>query len=116
MALDKVDARGISRLSTEYLYWPIVSDEDFSDANAYVAFVVGDEHPEPVESPWVPASIVENPDDAEQQAVELLVGPDGEDLSPADQNMVVYRVWVRLDTGIETQQDFVRQAGRLAVR
>lgn len=114
MALDKVDARGISRLSTENLYWPIVSDEDFSDADAYVAFVVGDEHPSPGD--WVDASVVENPDDAEQQAVELLVGPGGEDLSPDDQNMSVYSVWVRLDTGIPTQQDFVRQAGRLAVR
>lgn len=104
---------GISRLTTEYLYWRIDTEDDFSNDTASVAFLP-DAEGKPDAGDWSIAEIVVDPDDATYSAVRLLVGPDGgENLTPVDTNSVTYRVWIKIETGTET---FVRTAGTLLVR
>lgn len=118
MALEEIGGveatSGISRLTTEYLYWHITSDDDFSLDTAEVAFMPSNTT-KPAEIDWNPATIVANPDDATQDSVRLLVGPDtgGIDLSPETSSAVTYSVWVRITTASER---FVRRAGTLLVR
>ena len=104
---------GISRLTTEYIYWPIISDDDFLGTTASVAFKTGTGKPAPGD--FNSAEVVPNPDDPTGQAVRCLVGPEltGVDLSPATAEPATYRVWVRLATGSE---NIVRLAGNLVVR
>lgn len=126
---------GISRLTTEYLYWHIDSDYDFSSALAHIAFVEntrnsmpslykepaveesGEESGESGEESdqWYEASIVQRPDGEDGWSVQALIGPAGGiDLSPDGENPLVYKVWIRLETN--DGQAFVRLAGSLAVR
>lgn len=117
MALEVVggteEKSGISRLTTEYLYWPIVSDDDLSGAVASVAFKTGTGKPAAGE--FETAAVVPNPDDGTQDAVRCLVGPEltGVDLTPDTADSTTYRVWVKLETGSE---NIVRLAGNLVVR
>ena len=117
MALETVGGTspqdGISRLTTEYIYWKIVSDENFSSADAYVAFKEesGDK---PSEQDWEAAEILEHPDDPENDAIRVLVGADGGvDLTPETASPQTYRVWLRIDT---LEENIVRSAGTLKVR
>lgn len=116
MALEEIGGTettsGISRLTTEYLFWLIESDEDFTNDTGSVAFMAGSDV-KPTVTDWNPADIVPNPDDPAQLSVRLLVGPDGGvDLTPETSN-TVYSVWVKVVTASET---FVRRAGTLLVR
>lgn len=116
MALQEVGGTettsGISRLTTEYLFWLVDSDEDFSTDAAQVAFMAGTDI-KPAVNDWNPADIVPNPDNAAQTSVRLLVGPAGGiDLTPETSN-TVYSVWIKITTASET---FVRRAGTLLVR
>lgn len=116
MALQEVggteSTSGISRLTTEYLFWLIDSDEDFTTDTAEVAFMAGSDI-KPATEDWNAASIVPNPDNETQLSVRLLVGPSGGvDLTPVENN-TTYSVWIRITTASET---FVRRAGTLLVR
>lgn len=116
MALQEVGGTevtsGISRLTTEYLYWLITSDEDFSADTAEVAFMESNTV-KPGIGDWNAADIVPNPDVPTQDSVRLLVGPSGGvDLTPPQDN-TIYSVWIRITTVSET---FVRRAGTLLVR
>lgn len=117
MALEEIGGvettSGISRLTTEYLYWHLTSDNDFSGDTASVAFMASGST-KPGGSDWTVADIVPNPDDSAQDSVRLLVGPDGEkDLTPGGDSATTYNVWIKLTTVSET---FVRRAGTLLVR
>lgn len=105
---------GISRLTTEYLYWPLTTDDDFSAATASAAFLETNTS-KPGSADWVTAEVVTNPDDVTSQAVRLLVGPEltGYDLTPATSDTLTYYVWVKLATSTEV---IVRRAGTLQVR
>jgi hypothetical protein len=117
MALQQVGGTeqksGVSRLTSEYLYWIITSDDDFSAATAEVAFLPNSADTKPEVGDWSVADIVANPDNSEQSAVRLLVGPNGKDLTPQTTGPVTYRVWIKIDTQSE---QFVRSAGTLLVR
>jgi len=117
MALEEIggveSTSGISRLTTEYLYWHITSDSSFSAATAEVAFMPQNTT-KPQEVDWNTATMTTNPDNVSQESIQLLVGPQGGvDLTPGTENAVTYSVWVRLTTGTER---FVRRAGTLLVR
>ena len=117
MALETVGGAspqdGISRLTTEYIYWKIVSDTDFVGAAVYVAFKEesGDK---PSEQDWNSGDLLEHPDDPESDAIRILVGPDGGvDLTPETSAPKTYRVWLRIDT---QEENIIRSAGTLKVR
>lgn len=117
MALEEIGGAeptsGISRLTTEYLYWHMTTEQDFSGDTAEVAFMP-QSTTKPGVSDWTAADIVTNPDDGAQNSVRLLVGPGGaKDLTPVGDTAVTYSVWIRITTVSET---FVRRAGTLLVR
>lgn len=118
MALEEIGGvettSGISRLTTEFLFWHITSETDFSAATPEVAFMVNNTT-KPTELDWNAATMVKNPDNIAQDSIRLLVGPGvgGVDLTPADTNAVTYSVWIRLTT---VDEKFVRRAGTLLVR
>jgi hypothetical protein len=117
MALQQVGGvetkTGISRLTREYLYWRITSNNNVQSASAEVAFVSTVDG-RPAENDWTPATIVADPDDATKSAIRLLVGPGGViDLSPPTDVELTYRVWIRITIGTE---QIVRRVGTLLVR
>jgi hypothetical protein len=104
---------GISRLTKEYLYWIITSVNDLSGTTASMAFME-DAVTRPAPADWVDADIVDNPDNAAQKAIRILIGPGGDkELTPPTDATITYRAWVKLDTAVES---IVRQAGTLIVR
>ena len=114
MALEQVggtEARsGISRLTTEYIYWPILSGDGLDGTNTSIGFAAGQGEP----TIWNPAEVVPNPDDPAQNVIRLLVGPDGGvDLSPDEGQSKTHRVWVKINFGAES---IVRFIGTLVVR
>jgi hypothetical protein len=117
MALQQVGGAesksGISRLTREYLYWRIQSNNDLSGAAASVAFVI-DDTGRPTTENWTAADIVPDPDDGTKFAIRLLVGPNTDrDLTPVSTDAVTYRVWIKLEIGSES---IVRRVGTLLVR
>jgi hypothetical protein len=128
MALENIGGTeatsGISRKTTEYLYWVFTEAPDLAGTTTYVAFVEGqNDKPEGIAAStpaalgeWITAPVVENPDNAAQDALRLLVGPGpGADitLTPGGTTPVTYRVWARIDIGDE---QIVRRMGTLTVR
>lgn len=124
MALEQVGGveqkSGISRLTLEHLFWKVESDNDLTSATAAVAFAPNTALAKPVAQDFVVAEIVPDPDDPLANAVRLLVGPAGDkDLTPATDDPVTYRVWVRINilgAGDVVQQSIVRSVGTLLVR
>lgn len=116
MALQNIggstEKSGISRLTTEYIYWNITSEADLGSASAQVAFTT---EGKPAGGDWNSAEIVSTPGASEQNSVRILVGPDydGVDLDPTTTEPQTYDVWVKIDTGSEA---IVRRAGTLKVR
>lgn len=74
----------IDRLSREYIYWPITTDNDLEGATAEVAFLA-DPAAHPEEADWVDATIVDS-------RVRILFGPGGEVTHEAGD----YQTWVRI--------------------
>lgn len=105
---------GISRLTTEFLYWTLTTSIDLSDANAEIAFI-DDEQTKPSSQDWYVADIMPTPGDEDTPAVRILVGPENgdADLTPPTSEQVVYYVWVKIIKDVET---IVRRAGTLLVR
>lgn len=90
----------IDRLSREYVYWPIVTDNVISGATAEVA-LLADPTAHPEESDWETAEIFVN-------EVRILLGPGGTvELSPGD-----YQSWVRITDNPERP---VRKPGVVTV-
>lgn len=119
MALQQVggteEKTGISRLTTEYLYWIIESSNSFTEPadTPYIAFIDADGG-KPQTSDWNQASFETSPDDPEKLSIRLLVGPEGgKDLTPTGSLPLTYKVWARIDTASE---NFVRLVGNLTVR
>jgi len=111
----KISKEGMSRLTTEYVYWPIVTDTTIDESvTAELAFV-DDSKIKPSTGDWTGAEIVVNPDDVQQNALRLLIGPEGgdKDLTPSTQGDMVYHVWVRISSG---EERIVRRAGTLKIR
>jgi hypothetical protein len=105
---------GISRLTTEYLYFGITSNNDMTNATAEVAFkVAGVGKPEA--SDWYPAEVVQTPGSLTQNSLRILVGPDGSavNLTPPTSSEATYDVWARISRGVER---IVRPMGTLKVR
>lgn len=109
-----VSTEGLSRLTTEHIYFPITTVESLAGVTASVAFITTQDG-EPLPADWVAASIVNLPySDPVTEAVRILVGPDltGHDLTPASAADQIYYCWVKLETGSEI---IVRTAGTLTV-
>ena len=106
---------GMSRLTTEYVYWPFQGDNAiFTEADAQVSFRSSGDI-KPGEEDWFEASIIEYPDDATLLAVRALIGPKngGVDLTPDTAESVNYYVWVKI---ITSNEEIVRRAGTLMIR
>ncbi len=82
----------MNRLSREYVFWPLITENSLTGVTAEVALLIAGV--QPVEADWKTASIFINGD---LKYVRALVGPDG-DVVPA---VGVYQSWVRLTASPE---------------
>jgi hypothetical protein len=101
----------ISRLTREFLFWPVITQNNLSSASAEVAFMT-DLSSLPDTADWNDAVIVE---DGDNYKVRILVGPDhidSVDLTPAGSEPVDYQTWVRITDSPERP---VRRPGVITV-
>jgi hypothetical protein len=105
---------GISRLTTEYLYFGILSNNNFDGATVEVAFKVAGSG-KPQSADWTQAEIVPTPGNASQNSIRVFVGPDGGgvDLTPSGDSEANYEIYARISRGAER---IVRPLGTLRVR
>ena len=102
----------MSRLTREYVFWDIESEDDLQGATAEVAFIDNAvDLPGPTD--WSPASLVETAQG--NWRFRALVGPDDAssiDLTPPASLPVDYETWVRLT---DTPERIVRRPGVVTV-
>ncbi len=102
MLQEIAEGQGISKLTTEYLYWEIDTATNLDDVTSEVAFIDESNGGEPLDEDWVTAELVDHPLDPDHKAVRLLVGPwDGSNGSPYELESGDYTVWIRLTTDTE---------------
>lgn len=110
-----VSKTGMSRLTTEHVYFPITTDDDLTGFTVSLAFKDQSTALKPEIADWVVGTLVASPDDPVVQTIRILIGPDltGHNLTPPTAESVTYAVWVKIETGSEI---IVRPAGTLAIR
>jgi len=102
----------MSRLTREYVFWDITTDDDLSGATAEVAFI-DDAETLPTEGDWETATLVET--SGGNWRFRALVGPDDPssiDLTPPTAISVDYETWVRLT---DTPERIVRRPGVVTI-
>jgi len=105
---------GVSRLTTEHIYFPVTTSDSLTGYSTFVAFMDSVDL-RPTLSDWNPSSVVNNPDDVSNQAIRILIGPElsGVDLTPITSAEKTYHVFVKIETPNES---IIRRAGVLKVR
>lgn len=101
----------LSRLTREYIYFDVTTEDDLTASTAQVAFM-DDAGTVPTETDWNPADLVL---DGAQWKVRILVGPgdvNAVDLTPPTEALVDYQVWISISDDPEL---VVRKPGTVTV-
>ena len=108
----------ISRLTREFIFWPVdtgISQIDLSAATAEAAFME-DPSDRPASGDWNTAELVQvDSPTGMKWHVRCLVGPghqDATDLSPSGSGFIDYQAWVRITDAPEQP---VRKSGLITV-
>ena len=100
----------ISRLSKEYLFFPVTTSDDLTGATAELAFMA-DATALPGVSDWVNADIIGDVNSGYQ--LRVLIGPGAPvNLTPGDANPVSYQVWSKITDATEAP---VRKPGVVTI-
>jgi hypothetical protein len=107
---------GMSRLTTEHIYFPIKTDQSLDGVSVSLAFLPSSEA-KPATEDWVSSDLVDTPGAPTDtpMSIRLLVGPElsAHTLTPASPSGQTYHCWAKLTTGSEV---VVRRAGTLMIR
>ena len=102
----------MSRLTREYVFWPVETQDDLSTSTVEVAFK-DNAVDKPEEVDWEDATLVE--DGSGNWRVRALVGPDhvdSIDLTPPTADFIDYESWVRLT---DNPERIVRRTGVVTI-
>lgn len=101
----------ISRLTREFIHWPLTTTNDLTEATAELAYME-DQSDLPTESDWNEGELLEV---SGGWRVRSLVGPDhanAKDLTPSGQQEQDYQAWMRIEDSPEL---IVRRVGVITV-